>query len=106
MFTRAKKEFDQHIVKLTEWKDVVPTLNAKNVILVPWCQESQCEDDIKERSGRKELADGEAPDDRAPSMGAKSLCIPLEQPSEGVKGLRCIQCSKEAKVWGLFGRSY
>jgi prolyl-tRNA synthetase len=60
MFTHARKEFNQHVVKLTKWKDVVPTLNAKNVILVPWCQESQYEDDIKERSGRKELAEGEA----------------------------------------------
>ena len=106
MFTRAKREFEQHVIKLTKWSDVVPTLDGKNVILVPWCEESECEDEIKERSGRKELAEGEEQDDRAPSMGAKSLCIPFEQPAEGVKGLQCIQCGKEAKVWGLFGRSY
>jgi prolyl-tRNA synthetase len=106
MYKKAKKEFDQHIVKLTNWKEVIPALDKKNVILVPWCEEGSCEDLIKERSGRKELIEGEVQDDRAPSMGAKSLCIPFEQPVEGVNGLLCIQCNKEAKVWGLFGRSY
>ena len=106
MFNRAKKEYDQHVVKLTEWKDVVPALDAKNIILVPWCEDSECEDAVKERSGRQELAEDEAQDDRAPSMGAKSLCIPFEQPQEGVDGLKCIQCSATATCWGLFGRSY
>ena len=106
MFTRAKKEFDQHVVKLTDWKDVVPALDAKNVMLVPWCEDSDCEDTIKERSAKKALAEGEVQDDKAPSMGAKSLCIPFEQPKEGVHGLKCIQCDMVAKTWALFGRSY
>ena len=76
-----------------------------NLILVPWCNESKCEDDIKERSRKRELAEGEMEDDRAPSMGAKSLCIPFEQPSEGVEGLelvgRCLEGLKSAtrKQW-------
>jgi prolyl-tRNA synthetase len=106
MFVRAKQQFDSHVIKLHHWKDVVPTLDAKNLILIPWCNEGQCEDEIKERSGKRELSEGETEDDRAPSMGAKSLCIPLEQPKEGVEGLECIQCGMKAKVWGLFGRSY
>ena len=106
MYLRAKNDFDTHVVKLTEWKDVVPTLDAKNIILVPWCEDSECEDTIKDRSAKKDLAEGEVQDERAPSMGAKSLCIPFEQPAEGVHGLNCIQCGKTAKVWALFGRSY
>lgn len=106
MYSRAKETFDSRIVKLTEWKDVVRTLDGKNLILIPWCEDSDCEDTIKERSGKKELAEGEVQDDRAPSMGAKSLCIPFEQPNEGVEGLKCIQCGMKAKIWGLFGRSY
>ena len=106
MYTKAKQTYDSHVVKLTNWADVVPVLDAKNVILIPWCNQSDCEDMIKERSGKKELAEGEVQDDRAPSMGAKSLCIPFEQPSEGVHGLKCLQCGLDAKVWGLFGPSY
>jgi prolyl-tRNA synthetase len=106
MYAKAKLAYDTHIVKLTSWADVIPALDAKNVILVPWCNESDCEDTIKERSGKRELVEGETQDEKAPSMGAKSLCIPFAQPEEGVHGLKCVQCGKEAKVWGLFGRSY
>lgn len=98
---------DAHVVKLTDWDDVVPTLDRKNLILVPWCENSECEDIFKERSSKRETENCDSPvDERAPSMGAKSLCIPFEQPSEGVTNLKCIQCGKDARVWGLFGRSY
>jgi len=105
MFARAQKARDEHIKKLTQWHDVVPALDGKNIILVPWCRENECEDAIKDRSKKSE-ADAGPQDEKAPSMGAKSLCIPFDQPEEGVKGLKCIQCGREAQIWGLFGRSY
>ena len=40
-----------------------------------------------------------------PSMGAKSLCIPLVQPANAA-GKSCIKCAKPAKSYTLFGRSY
>lgn len=52
MFNRAKDVFDAHVVPVTKWEDVVPTLDAKNIIVIPWCEVEACEDDIKERSGR------------------------------------------------------
>lgn len=56
------------------------------------------------------LADVNAQVDvRAPSMGAKSLCIPAEQPEGGIKeGMKCInpKCGKDAVKWVMFGRSY
>lgn len=47
----------------------------------------------------------------APSMGAKSLCIPFDQPSggaESIEKLKCIhtKCSEKPKFYTLFGRSY
>lgn len=60
-----------------------------------------CEDEIKERS--KGRNDGDEPEDsKAPSMGAKSLCIPFEQPT-GEHALvpgktKCTQCGLDAKV--------
>ena len=107
MFARAKAERDSHVVKVHEWKDVVPTLNARNLILIPWCQGPKCEDAIKERS-KKQVeagADGEPVDEKAPSMGAKSLCIPFDQPTLPA-GMCCIQCGQPANCYGLFGRSY
>ena len=52
MFTRAKETFDSRLKTVTAWEDVVPTLDAKNIVVIPWCEVEACEDDIKERSGR------------------------------------------------------
>ncbi|KAF8461369.1 cytoplasmic proline-tRNA ligase Prs1 [Kalaharituber pfeilii] len=109
LFNKAKASFDSHIRKVYKWEDFVPALNAKNIILMPWCDDGECEDEIKERSARREETD-EPEDSRAPSMGAKSLCIPFEQPTgdEAIKPgeTKCPQCGKDAKFYCLFGRSY
>ena len=51
----------------------------------------------------------EPQDERAPSAGAKSLCIPFDQsrwtPIEPGK-TKCPACGKDAKRWTMFGRSY
>ncbi|KAL7273694.1 ribose-phosphate pyrophosphokinase 1 [Rhizina undulata] len=109
MYDKAKNSFDEHIKIVTKWEDFVPALNAKNVILLPHCDKEDCEDEIKERS--KGRADDDAPEDsRAPSMGAKSLCIPFDQPKGKnaiVPGVtKCPQCGDDAKHYTLFGRSY
>lgn len=101
LYDKAKKAFDEHTKIITEWDDFVPALNAKNVILIPHCDREECEDEIKERS--KGRSDGDEPEDaKAPSMGAKSLCIPFEQPT-GEHALvpgktKCTQCGENAKV--------
>ena len=51
----------------------------------------------------------EPEDERAPSMGAKSLCIPFDQPKNPpiVAGeTKCVACGSDAKRYCLFGRSY
>lgn len=50
MFEKAKNAYDSHIVKIDKFDDMVPTLDAKNVVILPWCEREACEDDIKERS--------------------------------------------------------
>lgn len=101
MFEKARKERDEHMKIVENWDDVVNTLDAKNMILIPWCEEPECEESIKNRSAR---ASDEAEDARAPSMGAKSLCIPHVQPKKA-EG-KCIACDRCAKSYTLFGRSY
>jgi len=109
MFKKAEKAYRERRVQVTEWKDFVPTLNGKNAVLVPHCEGGKCEDEVKELSARKEEGDNVAEDAKAPAMGAKSLCIPFEQP-EGIKQgeTKCINpnCGDFAKAWILFGRSY
>ena len=50
MYAKAKKDFDEHLINVTKWEDVVPTLDKKSVLVMPWCEEEKCEDAIKERS--------------------------------------------------------
>ncbi|GJE93747.1 prolyl-tRNA synthetase [Phanerochaete sordida] len=105
MFRRAKAAYDERLKTITQWDELVPALDAKCCVAMPWCEEEACEDDIKERSGRS----SEPQDERAPSAGAKSLCIPFDQerfpPIEPGK-TKCTACGKDAKRWTLFGRSY
>jgi prolyl-tRNA synthetase len=105
MFNRARDAYQSRVIEVTKWDDFVPALDNKCVVVIPWCEEEACEDDIKERSGRA----AEPQDERAPSAGAKSLCIPFDQsrwaPIEPGK-TKCTACGKDAKKWTLFGRSY
>ncbi|WFD31203.1 proline--tRNA ligase [Malassezia sp. CBS 17886] len=106
MYRRADAEFSAHRKVVTDWHHFTPTLNEKNHVIIPWCEEEACEDQIKDRSARTATG-GEAQDERAPSMGAKSLCIPFDQsPYPDVAGRACPGCGSPAKRWAMFGRSY
>lgn len=108
LYDRANEEYKKHRVQITNWDDFVPALNDKNVCLIPHCLTGPCEDEIKDMSKRK--SEGDVPEDvRAPSMGAKSLCIPDDQPSGVEEGkTKCTNpnCQNMAKKWCMFGRSY
>ncbi|KAL2916905.1 hypothetical protein HK105_203684 [Polyrhizophydium stewartii] len=106
MYAKAKAERDSRVVRLESWDKFVETLNNKCLVLAPWCEEVSCEEDVKERSANS--AQGDEPvDDKAPSMGAKTLCIPFEQPAGGVKkGAKCFACDRKAVSYTLWGRSY
>ncbi|CCW64939.1 unnamed protein product [Phytomonas sp. EM1] len=111
MLANAIRIRDEHLIKITEWSEFVPILNKKCIILAPWCGSGACEDKVKKDSAEESkrlLAQEEVREDaRAPSMGAKALCIPCEQPSS-VEKFKCIcqGCEETATKWVLFGRSY
>ena len=110
LYDRADEKFKTHVKKITNWDEFSPALNDKHVCLIPHCLTEPCEDQIKESSARKaEEETGEAQDARAPSMGAKSLCIPFDQPDgiqAGVTPCTNPQCKNKAEKWCLFGREY
>lgn len=105
LFAKAKESFDNHRVIVDEWKDFVPNLNKKNVILSPWCGVMECEEDIRDSSGKQDDGEEIEVDEKSPSMGAKSLCIPFNQP-ELKEGQKCVKCDRIAKQYCMFGRSY
>jgi len=122
LFTNAKASLDSHVKRVDEWNDVLSALNAKSLVLAPWCRENECEEAIKTKTtGAATPNSNEKPLEEqlknasltsaAPatelSMGAKSLCIPYEQPSDvDISNCKCVSCGKPAKVFCLFGRSY
>ncbi|XP_043503419.1 bifunctional glutamate/proline--tRNA ligase [Polistes fuscatus] len=106
MLNKAKKTLDDHIKKVEEWALFIVELNKKNLLLSPFCGEVSCEDNIKADSAR----DDGGEEAGALSMGAKSLCIPFEQPQTSIPlyNLKCIHpsCKNKPKFYTLFGRSY
>ncbi|TVY32172.1 putative proline--tRNA ligase [Lachnellula subtilissima] len=109
MYIKAEASFRAHRINITNWEEVVPSLDAKNVVLIPHCLAEKCEDKIKDlTAGKADEQEGPA-ELKAPSMGMKSLCIPFEQPAGIEKGVtKCLnpECGALAEQWCMFGRSY
>ncbi|KAI1636696.1 prolyl-tRNA synthetase [Biscogniauxia mediterranea] len=108
LYDKADTSFKEHRLVLTDWSKVVPALDSRNVVIIPFCEEPACEERVKELTKSEEAQEG--PDgQKQPSMGMKSLCIPFDQPEGLVKGeTKCLspECSQLAKSWVMFGRSY
>lgn len=84
-----------------DFEEFKQLLDEKFILLSPFCGEIACEDEIKKASTRDDAEAGAA------QMGAKTLCIPLEQPKETLPE-KCLfpACKSKAKFFALFGRSY
>jgi bifunctional glutamyl/prolyl-tRNA synthetase len=104
MLAKATKDLTDHLKTTKDWKQLTQFLDEKNIIMAPFCGEIPCEEKIKAESAREET-EGEV---QGPAMGAKSLCIPFEQPAEINPSDKCIHpaCQNKPKFYTLFGRSY
>ncbi|TQW00813.1 prolyl-tRNA synthetase [Cordyceps javanica] len=109
MYNKAETSFREHRLKITNWDEVLPALDNKNVVLIPFCGGRKCEDRIKELTTRVDEQPDVPEGQKAPTMGMKSLCIPFEQPEGLVAGeTECLnpECKDKADKWTMFGRSY
>lgn len=79
MYNKADASFKSHRLILRDWAQVVPALDSRNVVLIPFCEEPACEERIKELTKSDENQELGPDGLRQPSMGMKSLCIPFEQ---------------------------
>ncbi|XP_043513254.1 bifunctional glutamate/proline--tRNA ligase isoform X2 [Frieseomelitta varia] len=106
MLSKARKDLNEHIKRTDSWNEFCFYLNEKNMLLSPFCGESSCEDKIKCDSAREDAGEELG----TLSMGAKTLCIPFEQPLSSVPFDKqtCIHpdCQNKPKFYTLFGRSY
>lgn len=72
MLERARAAYHEHIKYTTSWDEVLPLLNAKNVLRIPHCGGGDCADLVKKETA--EACKLENTDPRAPSMGMKGKC--------------------------------
>lgn len=105
MLESAREVVNNHTKTCVNFSEFILHLNNKNRCLVPFCGAVDCEKQVKKRSGEESLA--QQTDETFGLTGsAKSLCVPLEQPTLEA-GTKCFgECGADAKVWCLFGRSY
>lgn len=68
---------EAHTKITNEWNEFKDLLDQKYILLSPFCGKIECEDLIKNESARETTGEiGTA------AMGAKTLCIPLQQVSQ------------------------
>ncbi|XP_071435106.1 bifunctional glutamate/proline--tRNA ligase isoform X5 [Pithys albifrons albifrons] len=101
LYSRASEDLKSHMVVASNMEDFQKELDSGKIVQIPFCGEIECEDWIKKTTARdQDLEPG------APSMGAKSLCIPFQPLRELQHGARCVCGKNPAKFYTLFGRSY
>jgi len=87
LFTNAKQNIETNTIICRTWHEFEKSIELKKLVLAPFCNNSDCEDLIKDKTG-----------------GAKSINIPFEQ--DKIKDEKCAHCNQEAKVWCYFAKSY
>ncbi|MFH4975389.1 hypothetical protein AB6A40_002098 [Gnathostoma spinigerum] len=104
MYRKVLESRDQHLMLTTKWCEFKEYLDQKYILLAPFCGAIACEEAIKRDSTRESESDTEP---GTAAMGAKTLCIPLNQPKETLPS-QCIhpECTVTPTAWTLFGRSY
>ncbi|KAM3930026.1 bifunctional glutamate/proline--tRNA ligase isoform 2-T2 [Leptodactylus fuscus] len=101
LYNRALSDLTSHMVVADTMEEFQKQLDTGRIVQIPFCGEIDCEDWIKKTTARdQDLEPG------APSMGAKSLCIPFKPLKELQSGAKCVCEKNPAKYYTLFGRSY
>ncbi|XP_074846044.1 bifunctional glutamate/proline--tRNA ligase isoform X2 [Carettochelys insculpta] len=101
LYNRAFEDLKNRMVVANTMEDFQKELESGKIVQIPFCGEMECEDWIKKTTARdQDLEPG------APSMGAKSLCIPFKPLCELQYGAKCVCSKNPAKFYTLFGRSY
>jgi len=85
LFNRAKKILESSTAKTDNLEEFKKLIDEKKIVFVPFCNNMECEENIKTISG------------------AKSLNAPLDQ---NMNSETCFACGAPAKAYFYFGKSY
>ncbi|NP_001275581.1 bifunctional glutamate/proline--tRNA ligase [Danio rerio] len=101
LFKRASDDLNKHMVVADTMEQFQKDLDQGRIVQIPFCGGIECEDWIKKTTAKdQDLEPG------APSMGAKSLCIPFKPLKNLQAGQMCVSGKEPAQYYTLFGRSY
>uniref|UniRef100_A0A669AW03 Bifunctional glutamate/proline--tRNA ligase n=1 Tax=Oreochromis niloticus TaxID=8128 RepID=A0A669AW03_ORENI len=97
----ASDDLKSHMVAADTMEQFQKDLDQGKIVQIPFCGGIECEDWIKKTTAKdQDLEPG------APSMGAKSLCIPFTPLKTLQPGQKCVSGKEPAQYYTLFGRSY
>ena len=88
LFNTAKEAMDINTVEVTSYEEFREAIENKKRCLVPWAEDEESEDAIKEETG------------------AKSSCIPLEYREKSLDDIKCFYSGKPATCWAYFSKSH
>ncbi len=101
MFQKQKERVKNSTTHANDFKTFLEGLNKGHIVYTPWCKDSKCEDNVKDKV--KEIALQNNEED---SVGTcKTLNMPLDQPKLE-EGTKCFSCGNPAKATAIWGRSY
>ncbi|XP_070694452.1 bifunctional glutamate/proline--tRNA ligase isoform X2 [Pempheris klunzingeri] len=101
LFKKASEDLKSNMVACDTMEQFQKNLDQGKIAQIPFCGGIECEDWIKKTTAKdQDLEPG------APSMGAKSLCIPFSPLKTLQPGQMCISGKEPAQYYTLFGRSY
>ncbi|KAM9860801.1 bifunctional glutamate/proline--tRNA ligase [Aulostomus maculatus] len=101
LFNKASNDLKSHMVAADTMEQFQKDLDQGKIVQIPFCGGIECEDWIKKTTAKdQDLEPG------APSMGAKSLCIPFSPLKQLQPGQMCVSGKEPAQYYTLFGRSY
>ncbi|XP_073320105.1 bifunctional glutamate/proline--tRNA ligase isoform X2 [Pagrus major] len=101
LFKKASDDLKANMLAADTMEQFQKELDQGKLVQVPFCGGIQCEEWIKKTTAKdQDLEPG------APSMGAKSLCIPFSPLKTLQPGQMCISGKEPAQYYTLFGRSY
>ncbi|XP_077376307.1 bifunctional glutamate/proline--tRNA ligase isoform X2 [Festucalex cinctus] len=101
LFNKASHDLKTHMVAADTMEQFQKELDSGKIVQIPFCGGMECEDWIKKTTAKdQDLEPG------APSMGAKSLCIPFSPLKTLQPGQLCVCGKVPAQYYTMFGRSY
>jgi prolyl-tRNA synthetase len=103
MFTKAKNDLDKRTFEAYDYDVFIKNIANKNMVLTPWCENKECEENVKKRV--KASYDKSSTDEDNSVATAKTLCIPIKQEPLKDNDI-CFFCGEKAKIRVFWGRTY